>query len=304
MKRITDKINIGLAAVLLVMLLTFGGITLTRNATTSSLATLSSAAQTTSQQAATDGSAATVPTDGSNLTTQTTSAVTAPLGIVDARYAVQQAGPAVVTVINTMPQTITRGRYGNVVPGQGQTTQASGSGIIIDSRGYIVTNQHVVANQQSLQVIFADGTKVAATLVGEDVSTDLAVLKVDVKVPAIAQFGDSDKLELGQPVVAIGTALGDFVNTVTEGIVSGTHRQLDDASASVQDLIQTDAAINHGNSGGPLLDLEGKVIGINTAVVRNDGTMGSVAEGLGFAIPSNTVSSVVEQLLKNSPVSR
>jgi 2-alkenal reductase len=302
MKGITNKINTGLATALLLMLLTFGGMSLTRNATTSGLALTSSAAQTITQQA--DPADTTLSPGSGGLDTQTTAATTAPLTILDARYAVQQAGPAVVTVINTMQVTTTRGRFGNVMPGQSQVAEASGSGVIIDSRGYIVTNQHVVANQQSLQVIFADGTKVAATLVGEDVSTDLALLKVDVKVPAVAQFGDSDKLELGQPVVAIGTALGDFVNTVTEGIVSGTHRHLDDASASVQDLIQTDAAINHGNSGGPLLDLEGKVIGINTAVVRNDGTMGSVAEGLGFAIPSNTVSTVVDQLLKNRSISR
>jgi S1-C subfamily serine protease len=300
MKGFANKINIGLATALLAMLLTFGGMTLTRNGT-SGLASLTSTSQTTTQQAA-SGDTTRVP--GTGLDTQTTAATSAPLPILDARYAVQQAGPAVVTVINTMQLTTTRGRFGNVMPGQSQTAEASGSGIIIDSRGYIVTNQHVVANQQSLQVIFEDGTKVGATLVGEDVSTDLALLKVEVEAPAVAQFGDSDKLELGQPVVAIGTALGDFANTVTEGIVSGTHRHLEDASTPVQDLIQTDAAINHGNSDGPLLDLEGKVIGINTAVVRNDGTMGSVAEGLGFAIPSNTVRAVVDQLLKNSPIRR
>jgi S1-C subfamily serine protease len=286
MKRIERTINMGLATTLVAMLLTFGGLTMANNGMAGGVAT--PPAQITSQQVATSNP---VVTTGNTLDTQNTSAIQQ--GIVDARYAVHQAGSAVVTVVNTM-QITTRGRFGS--QGQSQTAEALGSGVIIDSEGYIVTNQHVVANQQSLQVIFADGTKVAATLVGEDAYTDIAVLKVDAKVPAVAQLGDSDRLELGQPVVAIGTALGDFANTVTVGIVSGLHRQLDDASTTIQDLVQTDAAINHGNSGGPLLDLSGNVIGINTAVVRNDGTMGSVAEGLGFAIPSNTVKTVVERL--------
>jgi 2-alkenal reductase len=139
--------------------------------------------------------------------------------------------------------------------------------------------------------------------VGQDAYTDIAVIKVDASMPAIAQFGDSNKLEPGQPVVAIGTALGDFENTVTAGIVSGLHRQLEDGGTSLQDLIQTDAAVNHGNSGGALLDLDGNVVGINTAVVRIDGTMGSVAEGLGFAIPSNTARAVAEQLIGNGAIS-
>jgi 2-alkenal reductase len=228
------------------------------------------------------------------ITTDTTEATnqTQQIGIVDARYAVQQAGPAVVTVINTM-QVTTRGRFGPAT----QTAEASGSGIIIDEAGYIVTNQHVVENQTALEVIFSDGTRAPATLVGEDASIDLAVIKVNVAVPAVAKLGDSNALEPGQPVIAIGTALGDFQNTVTAGIISGLHRQLDDTTLVAQDLIQTDAAINHGNSGGPLLDLEGNVIGINTAVVRADDSVGDIAEGLGFAIPSNTVKTVVERLI-------
>jgi 2-alkenal reductase len=153
-------------------------------------------------------------------------------------------------------------------------------------------------------VIFADGTEVPATLVGADAYSDLAVIKVDAKVPAVANFGDSDKLEPGQPVVAIGTALGDFQNTVTAGVVSALHRQIDDGGTATQDLIQTDAAINHGNSGGPLLDLNGNVIGINTAVVRGSAMTGDVAEGLGFAIPSNTVQSVAQQLIAGGSISR
>ncbi|MDQ6695424.1 MAG: trypsin-like peptidase domain-containing protein [Chloroflexota bacterium] len=225
-------------------------------------------------------------------------------GVADARTAVRQAGPAVVTVVNTLQQQTNRRRYS--VPGQGQSPapEALGSGIIIDGQGDIITNQHVVAGQQTLQVIFADGTEVPATLVGGDTYSDIAVIKVSAKVPAVAQFADSDKLEPGQPVVAIGTALGDYSNTVTEGIVSALHRQLPDGGTSSQDMIQTDAAINHGNSGGPLLDINGNVVGINTAVVRSAGMTGDVAEGLGFAIPSNSARTVAAQLMKSGSINR
>lgn len=304
MERIERTIKMGLASILLIMVLALGGLAITHTAANGGLATLTSATQTSSQQATTTSTAAAVDSNtqaASNTTTQQASATqqqTQQSGVVDARNAVRLAGPAVVTIVNTMQVTNGRGRFS-----QSQTAEALGSGVIIDSQGYIVTNQHVVANQQSLQVIFADGTQAAATLVGQDAYTDIAVIKVDAKVPAVAKFGDSDKLEAGQPVVAIGTALGDYRNTVTEGIVSGLHRQISDGGTSTQDLIQTDAAINHGNSGGPLLDLDGNVVGINTAVVRSTGMMGDVAEGLGFAIASNTVKSVVAQLMKSGAVS-
>ena len=218
------------------------------------------------------------------------------VGIIDARTAVRKTGPAVVTVVNQM--------QGNA--GLGGSASASGSGVIIDRAGYIVTNNHVVENQRALEVIFSDGTKSSATLVGTDPFSDLAVIKVDAAVPAVAEFGDSDALEPGQPVIAIGSALGDFANTVTAGVVSALHRDLDDAGGSpaMQNLIQTDAAINHGNSGGPLLDITGKVVGINVAVVRGSGFSGDVAEGLGFAIPSNTAREVANQIIANGAVER
>lgn len=226
-------------------------------------------------------------------------------GIIDARAAVRAAGPAVVTVINTL-NTQPSGGFGN---GGSTAPQASGSGIIIDKQGDIITNDHVVEGQKSLQVIFADGTKADAKLVGTDPYTDIAVIKVDVAVPAVAQFGDSDTLQPGEPVVAIGSALGDFANTVTAGVVSALHRTIQDAnSPSLTNLIQTDAAINHGNSGGPLLDLSGKVIGINVAVVRSDssglGSTADVAEGLGFAIPGNTAQQISGQLISKGAVDR
>lgn len=234
----------------------------------------------------------TQPGGGSPTSVADLQAPPAQVGIIDARTAVRKTGPAVVTVINQM------------ATGRAVGT-ASGSGVIIDREGRIVTNYHVIANQRSLEVVFSDGQKATAQLVGIDPFADLAVIKVDVAVPAVAEFGDSDVLEPGQPVVAIGSALGDFANTVTAGVVSALHRDLEDAgSTALQNLIQTDAAINQGNSGGPLLDITGKVIGINVAVVRGDATGGDVAEGLGFAIPSNTVKDVVAQLIAEGSVSR
>lgn len=223
-------------------------------------------------------------------------------GLIDARTAVRRTGPAVVTVINNLDA-------GNSQPNPlgGQIApSASGSGVVVDQRGYIVTNNHVVAGEKSIQVIFADSKeKVNATLVGTDPFSDLAVIKVDRNVGSVAQFGDSDTIEPGQPVVAIGSALGDFRNTVTAGVVSALHRDLDDPqSPALRDLIQTDAAINHGNSGGPLLDIDGNVIGINVAVVRGAGMGSDVAEGLGFAIPANTARAVVDQLVSKGAVER
>jgi 2-alkenal reductase len=297
-------LRIGFASLLLIVMLALGGLVVASGAADGGIGTLVSATRTAAVKAPANDAVEVkdnITSTAPSATAQQAAPAQQQNGVIDARYADRKAGPAVVTVVNTMQQTSTgRGRFG----GQGQAQEALGSGVIIDNQGNIVTNQHVVANQQSLSVIFADGTQVAATLVGADAYSDLAVIKVNAKVPAVAQFGDSDKLEPGQPVVAIGTALGDFKNTVTAGVVSALHRQLDDGSTSTQDLVQTDAAINHGNSGGPLLDLDGNVIGINTAVVRSSGMMGDVAEGLGFAIPSNTVKTVTAQLMQSGTISR
>jgi 2-alkenal reductase len=217
----------------------------------------------------------------------------AQVAVLDARSAVAEAGPAVVTIMNTQSITGPRGRYVG-------TATAVGSGVIIDSRGYIITNEHVVENQQNLEVIFSDGSKAVATVVGSDASLDLAIIKVHIAVPAVAEFGDSSALEPGQPAIAIGTALGDFRNTVTAGVVSALDRDLDSGSggAALHDLIQTDASINEGNSGGPLIDVNGRVIGINVAVVRGTGMQGAVAEGLGFAISSNTAQEYADQIIE------
>lgn len=209
--------------------------------------------------------------------------------------AVQKVQPAVVTVINTMPPQRTFGFFGQSTT---QQPTSSGSGVIISPQGYIVTNNHVVDGYQSLEVIYADGSKVPAKLVGTDQYADVAVIKVEGQVPAVAQLGDSNNVRIGETVIAIGSALGDFKNTVTQGVISAVGRSLDTGDGfSLENMLQTDAAINHGNSGGPLINLAGQVIGINTAIVRGSSFSGDVAEGLGFSIPSSTVSEIASQLI-------
>lgn len=205
--------------------------------------------------------------------------------------AVRKIKPAVVTVVNRMASR--RGYFGTYSP------TASGSGVIIDKQGYIVTNNHVVQNAQSLLVILSDGTKMDAKLVGTDTLADLAVIKVDGNVPAVATLGDSSALQPGQVAIAIGSPLGDFRGTVTVGVISALNRQV----GTMQGLIQTDAAINNGNSGGPLVNALGQVVGINTLVVRSTNE-GNVAEGLGFAIPSNLVREITTQLITKGRVER
>jgi len=197
--------------------------------------------------------------------------------------AVQKVRPAVVTIINQM-----KPRESPV--GYTQMPTVSGSGVVIDPQGYIVTNNHVVAGTQTLSVIFLNGSKTTATIIGANSVIDLAVVKVDVPVPAVAVLGDSSQLKLGQVVIAIGSPLDNFPGTVTMGVVSGLDRQIGENKG----LIQTDASINTGNSGGPLIDAQGRVIGINTLVVRSTGN-GDVAQGLSFSIPSNRVREVVMQ---------
>ncbi len=194
--------------------------------------------------------------------------------------AVQKVGPAVVTVVSTVPgQQTFFGRTGD--------QRVSGSGVFISDQGYILTNNHVVENTNKVVVILADGTELPATLVGTDPYADLAVLQAQGTVPAVASLGDSTTLQPGETVIAIGSPLGEFANTVTVGVVSATGRMItSNEGYQIENLIQTDAAINSGNSGGPLVNLAGEVIGINTLVVRGNGLGSAPAEGLGFAIPS------------------
>ncbi len=212
--------------------------------------------------------------------------------------AVAKVGPSVVTVVSNLQQ-----QSGTRRSSQG--SQADGSGVIVSADGYVVTNNHVVEGAQSLQVILADGTTMPAQLVGTDPFSDIAVLQVKGKLPAPATYGNSDTLKPGETAIAIGSPLGDFKNTVTVGVISGTGRSIDTGDGlTLENMIQTDAAINHGNSGGPLVNLDGQVIAINTLVVRGNAASGDVAEGLGFAIPSNTVKSVVDQIISKGSVVR
>jgi S1-C subfamily serine protease len=185
-----------------------------------------------------------------------------------------------------------------------------GSGVIINGDGYIVTNNHVISDaannpsQFKISVVFSDGKEVPANLVGRDRKTDIAVLKVD-NVPnlSVAKLGDSDTLRVGEEVVAAGAPL-QLRNTVTRGIVSALHRPVPISgegsdTETVIDAVQTDASINHGNSGGPLINMDAEVIGINTA----GKSLSDSASGLGFAIPINEVKSVAESLIKDGQVS-
>jgi 2-alkenal reductase len=193
--------------------------------------------------------------------------------------AVKRVAPAVVTVLNISDE-----------------VDGSGSGVIISTEGYILTNNHVVEGATELAVAFADSTRREAELVGTDPLSDIAVIRVRGEVPGIATIGDSTRLQPGETVMAIGSPLGNFRNTVTAGVVSALNRSV----GMLEGLIQTDASINRGNSGGPLINLSGEVIGINTLVVRGGGGMLGVdqAEGLGFAVPSDIFSIVSNQLIQ------
>jgi 2-alkenal reductase len=215
------------------------------------------------------------------------------LAMIDAAKKVE---PATVTI--TATQGAAAGPSGSSSP----TSEALGTGIIFDSDGHILTNDHVVASGDTFTVLFAAGkTQVKAKLTGRDPLDDLAVLKVDDKVPGVAEFGSSSDLQPGQAVLAIGSALGDFRNTVTGGVISALHRTLG-GSSEMDDMLQTDAAINHGNSGGPLVNLSGQVIGVNTAIAGTDPGSGDVAQGIGFAIPSNRARDIAVQILAHGSV--
>jgi Do/DeqQ family serine protease len=174
--------------------------------------------------------------------------------------------------------------------------RAAGSGVIVDARGYILTNNHVVENASAIEVRLSDDRKFKATLVGRDARTDLAVLKVESPAPLpVAELGDSDRLRVGQWAIAIGNPFG-LDRTVTAGIISATGRT-HVGVATYEAFIQTDASINPGNSGGPLLNLDGRVIGINTAIV-------SSGQGIGFAIPITMARDIMTQLIARGRVVR
>src|SRR3954452_23633989 len=179
--------------------------------------------------------------------------------------------------------------------GSGQESQAEGSGFVIDSDGHVATNQHVVDGATSITVTFADGKTASAKVVGTDPSTDVAVIKVDAPKSELhpLTFADSNSVEVGDGAVAIGSPFG-LEDTVTTGIVSALNRTIQAPNNfTISGAIQTDAAINHGNSGGPLLNSSGQVIGINSQIESDSGG----SDGVGFAIPSSTVKTIVSELI-------
>lgn len=215
-----------------------------------------------------------------------------PTALPGAEEVVEHVGLSVVTVINKQ-------RFQDSTGTQIEPV-GSGTGFIIDNDGHIVTNWHVVEGGDRFEVVFADGASREATLVGSDELSDLAIVRVEGDLPGIVPLGDSDMLKPGQPVLAIGSPLGAFTNTVTQGIVSAIGRDFP-GSQTYTNLIQHDAAINPGNSGGPLFNFNGEVIGVNTLGIPVSDA-GDIVQGLFFAIPSNTVKKIAAELIENGEV--
>ncbi|MEA4961825.1 S1C family serine protease [Lutispora sp.] len=183
--------------------------------------------------------------------------------------------------------------------GDSYLSEGTGSGIIINAQGHIVTNNHVVDGSNDIIVVLKDGKELPAKIVGKDAQTDLAVIKVEEKNLPYAELGDSSTLEVGELAVAIGSPMGtDYAGSVTAGIISGLDRKIFVGDKNMT-LIQTDAAINPGNSGGALVNSEGKVVGINTLKLIE-----SKVEGMGFAIPINEAKPIIQQLIENKKVAR
>lgn len=207
---------------------------------------------------------------------------------------VSKVSPSVVSIVTTSEGD---SLYGPTLE------SGAGTGIIVGKDGYVMTNKHVVSGTSTVEVVLTDGTTYEnVKVIGSDPLNDVAFLKIDgVNDLPAAEIGDSSSIRVGQKVVAIGNSLGQYQNTVTSGIISGTGRPISaqngDAVENLNDLIQTDAAINPGNSGGPLLNLAGQVIGINTAIIED-------AQGIGFAIPINTTKGILKGVLAGKGVER
>jgi S1-C subfamily serine protease len=199
-------------------------------------------------------------------------------------------------VVNIATTTLSVNFWMQVTPQQGQ-----GSGFIIDKRGYILTNNHVVDNASKITVTLSNGKKLAATLVGRDPESDLAVIKVsDISINEVVELGDSNVLQVGQKALAIGNPFG-LGQTLTGGMVSALHRSIKtEDNTRIDDVIQTDAPINPGNSGGPLLNSSGEAIGINSSIFTTSGGY----QGIGFAIPINRAREIATQLITSGKVAR
>ncbi|WP_424151438.1 S1C family serine protease, partial [Selenomonas noxia] len=217
-------------------------------------------------------------------------------GLSDARNtpvvrAAKAVGPAVVGITN---KAVARDWFNNPVE-----TEGVGSGVVFRSDGYIVTNYHVISGAKEIIVSLSDGRSLKGKLIGQDEFTDLAVVKVDANDLPTAVFGNSDTVVVGEPAIAIGNPLGlEFQGSVTVGVISALNRTLDVSDKRVK-LLQTDAAISPGNSGGALVNADGEVIGINSAKVA-----AAAVEGMGFSIPINTVQTIINELIEKGYVAR
>jgi serine protease Do len=208
----------------------------------------------------------------------------------------KKVSPSVVSITS---QAVTTSFFGG-----SQTSEGQGTGIILTSDGLILTNNHVISGASTLTVFTSDGKQHKATVVAADPNNDYAFIRINAKGLSPAKLGNSSNVQIGQRVIAIGNALGQFQNTVTDGIISGKGRPVTasdsgtgEGAENLQNLFQTDAAINPGNSGGPLVDLDGAVIGMNTAVAGN-------AQNIGFAIPIDEVKAAIASVEKQGKIER
>lgn len=253
-----------------------------------------------------------------------TSTVTAPIGSVDFVEASKKTTAAVVHISASESKALAEQRYQNnrrnrrsPFDGFGmeeffggdffgrnffQPRSGNGSGVIISQDGYIVTNNHVVGFADAIEVVTADGTKYQATKIGTDPSSDLAVIKIEGENLQTVEYGNSDNVQVGEWVLAVGNPFSYLTSTVTAGIVSAKGRNLNliDNDKSIEEFIQTDAAVNPGNSGGALVNTEGELIGINTAIATPTG----VFAGYSFAIPSNLAKRIVRDIIENGDIER
>lgn len=231
--------------------------------------------------------------------------------------AVEKVQDAVVSVINyqTQSSNSVSSIFGNIESSDELAVAGEGSGVIYKKDGdtaYIVTNNHVISGAEKIDILLASGEKLSGELVGADTYSDIAVIKIAAdKVTTIAEFANSDTIKVGETAIAIGSPLGSvYANTVTQGIISSLSRtvtsQTEDGQTISTNAIQTDAAINPGNSGGPLINIQGQVIGINSSKITSSSvsSSGVAIEGMGFAIPSNDVVQIINQLETNGKVTR
>jgi len=233
-------------------------------------------------------------------------AATAPTTPIAQRASTSQSQSSIASVVEAALPSVVEVKIegvsdSNPFPGvPAPTVEGLGSGWVFDDEGHVVTNQHVVDGAEKVTVAFQDGTEVDATVVGADASTDVAVLKL-ASVPGSVKsldLGSTSSLELGDPLVAIGSPLG-LQGTVTAGIVSGLGRDIESPNGfTIDGAVQTDAALNHGNSGGPLLDLDGRVVGMNAQIASDSGAN----SGIGYAIPVETVRAIADQLIASGKV--